>query len=57
MSVQHHRSILSANFFGNGTWEALKDKEAYLKSDRGAQLENPAGNKETDGNERYPKRI
>jgi hypothetical protein len=28
--------------FGNGTWEALNDKEIYLKSDRGTQLVNPA---------------
>jgi len=31
-------------FSGNGTWEALNDKEIYLKSDRGTQLANPGMN-------------
>ena len=29
------------NVYENGTWEALNDKDIYLKSDRGTQLVNP----------------
>jgi len=38
MSVQHHRSILSAKSSETELGEALNDKEVYLKSDRGTQL-------------------